>query len=282
MTILINDEAVDFKLENEKTVGEAISGIEEWLTGIGSHISGLQIDGIPVRLDEIEEVCTRELSGVESIGIQAHSFADFAIDSISYADAVITAVAEASFSEQSLASKAFKENVAYRFLKENIPDIAEMVSNTLDGTGLSLKDTSALLKERAREFAFPQEEIKAQTEAVPEIVSRLENLPLDMQTGKDIRAMETVRLCSTMTEKLFRIFSIMSQKEYNISVVRTIDFGGEVPIERFINEFSAVLQETLNAYKSGDAVLCGDLAEYEIAPRLSAFFSALIKQTNNV
>ncbi|MDR1466162.1 MAG: hypothetical protein LBI40_00865 [Treponema sp.] len=275
MTILINDEEVDFKLVDEKTVGEVLSGIEEWLNNIGNHISGLQIDGVSVRLDEIEAVCMRELSDVESIGIQARSFTDFAIDSISYADAVITAFAESSFSEQPLVYKAFEESAAYRFLKENIPNIAETVCNTLEGTGLSLKDASAFLKERVREFAFPQEEIASQMEVVSEIVSRLENLPLDVQTGKDTRAAETVRLFSAVMEKLFRIFSIMSQKGCSINTVRTIDFGGEMPIERFISDFSAVLQEMLNAYKSGDTILCGDLAEYEMAPRLSAFFSAL-------
>ncbi|MDR0784530.1 MAG: hypothetical protein LBE74_01425 [Treponema sp.] len=275
MTILINDEEVDFKLEGEKTIGEALVGVEEWLTGMGSHISGLQIDGIPVRLDEIEKACVRELSDVKSIGIQARSFTDFALDSISYADAAVATFENASLGDQPLARQAFEESAAYRFLKENIPDIAETMRKTFDGSGLSLKDTSAFLKERAREFASPQEEIASQAGAVSEIVSRLENLPLDMQTGKDARVAETVRLFSAMAEKLFRIFSIMGRKERNAASVRTVYFGGETPIERFINDFSAVLRETLNAYKSGDMVLCGDLAEYEIAPRLSAFFSAL-------
>ncbi|MDR0644614.1 MAG: hypothetical protein LBG05_06860 [Treponema sp.] len=272
MTILINGEEAGITLEDEKTVEEVLAGIEKWLASMGSRISGLEIDGVTVCLDEIEKACARELSDVESIGIQARSFADFAIDSISYADATVTAFENTSFSDQLLARQAFERSAAYRFLKENIPDIAETIGNTLAGTGLPLKDASAFLKERAREFASPLEEANSQAGAVEEIVLRLENLPLDMQTGKDMRAAETVRLFSAMAERLFRIFSIMSQKGHK---TRTVDFGGEIPVERFISDFSAILQEMLNAYKSGDTILCGDLAEYEIAPRLLAFFLAL-------
>ena len=259
MTILINGEETGITLEDEKTVEEVLAGIEKWLASMGSRISGLEIDGVTVCLDEIEKACGRELSDVESIGIQARSFADFAIDSISYADATVTAFENTSFSDQLLARQAFERSAAYRFLKENIPDIAEAIGNTLAGTGLPLKDASAFLKERAREFASPLEEANSQAGAVEEIVLRLENLPLDMQTGKDMRAAETVRLFSAMAERLFRIFSIMSQKGHK---TRTVDFGGEIPVERFISDFSAILQEMLNAYNSGDTILCGDLAEY--------------------
>jgi hypothetical protein len=272
MIILINSEEVGVTLEDERTVGEVLGCIEEWLTGMGSHISGLQINGVSVCLDEIEKACMRELSNIKSIDIQTRSFTDFALVSISYADTAIATFENASFSEQLLARQAFEKSAAYWFLKENIPDIAEVMSKMFAGTGLSLREVSTLLKERAREFAFPQKEVVSQVGFVSEIVSRLENLPLDMQIGKDARAAETVRLFSTMAEKLFRIFSIMRRKGCN---VYTVDFEGKIQVERFISDFSAVLQEMLSAYKSGDTVLCGDLAEYEIAPRLSAFFSTL-------
>jgi hypothetical protein len=42
-----------------------------------------------------------------------------------------------------------------------------------------------------------------------------------------------------------------------------------------MEEFNAALSELSAAYENRDTVLVGDISEYELAPRLSKFFSAL-------
>jgi hypothetical protein len=106
---------------------------------------------------------------------------------------------------------------------------------------------------------------------VESTAQRLEDLPLDIQTGKDGRAAETVQIFSTITEKLFRIFSLLKLEGF-ITDTLLID---AMPFSAFIDDFSAALKELLAAYEVKDAVLVGDLAEYELAPRLRTFYAAI-------
>jgi hypothetical protein len=99
----------------------------------------------------------------------------------------------------------------------------------------------------------------------------MEDLPLDIQTGKDGRAAETMQLFSRMGEKLFRLLLILKTGGLSLD---TFTIDGE-SAEDFMNDFSAALRELAGAYESSDSVLIGDLSEYELAPRLLKFYSAL-------
>ncbi|MDR1057937.1 MAG: hypothetical protein LBL43_00160, partial [Treponema sp.] len=46
-------------------------------------------------------------------------------------------------------------------------------------------------------------------------------------------------------------------------------------IREFVEDFGAALGELTAAYEGYDAVLLGDLAEYELAPRLVKLYGAL-------
>ena len=49
----------------------------------------------------------------------------------------------------------------------------------------------------------------------------------------------------------------------------------EITVSDYIGEFNAILKELLAAYETRDSVLVGDLAEYELAPRLRCLYAAL-------
>jgi hypothetical protein len=42
-----------------------------------------------------------------------------------------------------------------------------------------------------------------------------------------------------------------------------------------VEEFNSTLKELFSAYENRDTVLVGDIAEYELAPRLLKLFSAM-------
>jgi hypothetical protein len=117
----------------------------------------------------------------------------------------------------------------------------------------------------------PQREINSAAPLIEGIVVRLEDLPLDIQTGKDGRAAETVQIFSGIAEKLFRLFNVLKIEGFSPEKY-TVD---DIPIHDYIEEFGSALKELLAAYEAGDAVLVGDLAEYELAPRLLKFYSAI-------
>ncbi|MDR3139677.1 MAG: hypothetical protein LBT95_08410, partial [Treponema sp.] len=106
---------------------------------------------------------------------------------------------------------------------------------------------------------------------VSAIAARLEDLPLDIQTGKDERAAETVQLFSHIAEKLFRLLYCLKFDGLSPDAL-TVE---SLPIQKFIEEFGTALKELTAAYEAKDAVLVGDLAEYELAPRLVSLYRTL-------
>ena len=55
MQIRINDRIADVTLENEKTVGEIIANIEQWLASGGHRLSGISIDGNSVHPSGLDD-----------------------------------------------------------------------------------------------------------------------------------------------------------------------------------------------------------------------------------
>jgi len=94
---------------------------------------------------------------------------------------------------------------------------------------------------------------------------------LDMQTGKDLRAAETLQLFSQMAQKLFRIIYIHKTEGLSLETM-TID---SLSVQTFFEEFNSALSELSEAYESRDTVLAGDIAEYELAPRFLKLYSFL-------
>jgi hypothetical protein len=128
-----------------------------------------------------------------------------------------------------------------------------------------------LTEERLRELQDPAGELNKAEPLVQVIVRRLEDLPLDIQTGKDGRAVETVQLFSNIAEKIFRLFNLMKIGGYDTASL-TVE---NIPVSDYIDEFGVALKELLAAYETRDAVLAGDLAEYELAPRFSNLYAAI-------
>jgi hypothetical protein len=87
-----------------------------------------------------------------------------------------------------------------------------------------------------------------------ELAQRLEDLPLDIQLGNDAEAAQTISRFSAAAEQLIRLFQAKGETE-------TLD------------DFTGVLKQLLDASAEGDMVLLGDLAEYEIAPRIRSFIA---------
>ncbi|MDR2143053.1 MAG: hypothetical protein LBP29_01630 [Treponema sp.] len=133
----------------------------------------------------------------------------------------------------------------------------------LDGKVLPGK-ALPLINERIRELRDPAAEIKASFPATSEIAKRLEDLPLDVQTGKDARAAETLALFSGLSEKLFRLLYILRSRG-----------AAAESMNGFLGEFGSAVKELHSAYANKDTVLVGDIAEYELAPRLLEFSSLL-------
>ena len=71
MNILINKEPVDVTLEDERTIGDVVIGLCEWLQDNDLIVTSLKIDGEHSTLEMIDKWRERELSAVEQLSITA-------------------------------------------------------------------------------------------------------------------------------------------------------------------------------------------------------------------
>jgi hypothetical protein len=134
-------------------------------------------------------------------------------------------------------------------------------------------------------------------EKIYDITARLEVLSLNMQMGKDREATETVYEFSKVTEKLFRIIHLLPAAAGGAGDVSSFtgdvsSLTGESSLTGdvssltgdvssltgdlvFFEEFAGVLKEFFHVYQARDSVLAGDLAEYEVSPRLLELYDRL-------
>jgi len=271
MEITINGKKADITIEDEKTVGEVLAALEQWLEGTGNRLSGLSLDGEAVPSGRFGEAFARELAGLKSLGVTVLSWCELAGEAYGALEEAAVRAGDAAFEERGRAAADWEQSPQAAFLKEEAPDIHALALRAFRGEGAALPELAAACRERQGELADPRGALSGMAPLVTTVVSRLQELPLDMQTGKDARAAETMRLFAGAGEKLFRLFPLL-RREGALPENLVIDGEDEVA---FISEFNAALSELSAAYRSSDTVLTGDLAEYELAPRLSKFFAAL-------
>jgi hypothetical protein len=281
MDIRINGEAADITLESEKTLGAVLTGLENWLGNSEFRVKGLEVDGAIISEAAIPEAFEREVAGIGSINITVCTRQELMLEALTWARGYLAAFINPAPAGTPRAApsltESWKNSAAASFLSGELPDIGgildELFKTGGTGGGPSPQAAASLIDERIREIGDPEGEFTRVESLVSSVSERLEDLPIDIQTGKDGRAAETVSLFSTVAEKLFRLFFVFQSRG------TLIDTVGSVPIQVFIEEFGAAVQELLTAYSGKDAVLIGDLAEYELAPRLRSFYAALKQGT---
>ncbi|MDR2738558.1 MAG: hypothetical protein LBB68_01825 [Treponema sp.] len=271
MKITIDGKPADIILENEKTIGDLLREIGNWLSGSQYSLSGLSINDETINAASVNDALDRPLDSIETLDIRTASLPLLMAEALVDIRQDITAYGNASFEDQKRLQREWEKSPPATFLAEHIPDMFDCINRSFRGEGLGIPFLIPLVDERLRELRDPRLELGGMDVLIETTAKRLEDLPLDIQTGKDTRAAETVQLFSNITEKLFRILSLL-RLEGIITDTLVID---TMPFNAFIGDFSAALKELLAAYEVKDAVLVGDLAEYELAPRLRTFYSAI-------
>jgi len=271
MNIFINEKPADITLDTEKNLGDVMSGIEQWIAPSGSRIKKIALDGKDISTDDIGDAFRIGISDIKKLDIFVSPWRELASEALQSLYETYIFFNNAPFEDRKNIAKEWEKSSASRFLISDIPDISYLAARTFSGEGLPASDFIMLIEERLRELASPMDEIENSTEKVELIAKMLEELPLDMQTGKDKRAAETIQLFSGISEKLFRILFIFKSEGVS-SEAFTID---GLSSKIFVEEFNSTLNELSSAYENQDTVLVGDIAEYELAPRLLKLFSAM-------
>jgi hypothetical protein len=280
MKIKINGADADIKPENERTVGEILSALDVWLAGTGHRLSGLNIDGKAVNAREMELSFSRIIEKIDTIDIYTTSLPLLVAESLIWTMRDIEEFQKAEFDAKKEFPEKWKNSPQGCLLAEQCPELFDWTMKSFSGEGCSPQVLNTLFEERLRELRDPAGEMGRIAMLVDDICARLTEFPLDIQTGKDARAAETVNVFSGVAEKVFRIYRTLKIEGFPVTEI-TID---NTPINDYITEFSNTLNELLDAYERHDTVLIGDMAEYEMAPRLRGLHTAVweaVKGENN-
>lgn len=133
-----------------------------------------------------------------------------------------------------------------------------------------LKDDTKIDVSVVSETAI-RESFKMTSKEITEVIELLKNVPVEMQSGKDAHAKQSIiklsdvmnAFCSTVTWS-----SLFPETFGEIKV-------GDAGLSDFLSDFSPILKDFSDALENSDSVLIGDLAEYEICPRLESLSQAL-------
>ena len=278
MNILINNKPADITLDTEKTLGDVLSGIELWLSQSGNRIRNVSVDGTDASGDTLSALFGRNIRDIKKLDITVASWRELAAQALFDLLETCTCFGNAAFGEREPVINAWEGSAASRFLASDIADIHKLAGDTLKGEGISVQDLRILIEERLREISEPDRELFSTEALVKSTAERMEELPLDIQTGNDQRAAETIQLFSRVGEKLFRILFIRHSDGLSMD---TFTISG-IPARSFFDDFNGALRELGAAYQNKDTVLAGDIAEYELSPRLLNFFTALKNITKSI
>ncbi|MDR3145353.1 MAG: hypothetical protein LBU21_03670 [Treponema sp.] len=271
MNISIDGKQADITLEQEKTVGDVLVALENWLRGSGYRLSGISVDGERVGEASLERFFERDLAKVETLELWTSSWADHAAQSLVSLYGAAQELEDSAYPEREALWARWAALAEARFLTAEMPELWVLAEKTFAGEGLNPAELRNVLEERLRELENPRRELAAAGALVEALVQRLKDLPLDIQTGKDRRAAETMGIFSTLAEKLVRLFNLLKIEGL---LPENITVEG-VPVLDYIGEFDSTLRDLIRAYEERDTVLVGDLAEYELAPRLFRFYTAI-------
>ena len=282
MKIMINGVDADIRTENEKTLGEVLSVLDGWLCGSGYRLSGLNVNGETINAGSVESFFYRDIDTVETLDISASSLPQLLAESYLNLIQDIDEYETLNIDDKPMFIENWKESPQAGMLSEQSPDIYNLAVKTFSGEFIGNSLPSELPEssdpplrlfalERFRELQDPVSEFKRIESLVLNVCLKLEEIPLDFQTGKDASAMEKINCFSGIAEKIFRIISILKLGSYPINEITVND----MPLGAYINEFDAALREMLAANERSDTILVGDIAEYEMAPRLRGLYASI-------
>jgi len=277
MDIKINDMALDISLENENTLGDVLAGLEQWLSNSGHRISELKIDGQAVTSSMLEEAFKKDVKTIKSIDIYTNVIAELSAASLLNLIEDIKKFEALSFEEKSKYCEKWQETATAQFISAELPDLYAFCRNVFNNGDVTPQTLLSITEEIQREVNDPKSELINLEPILNEICVRLTDLPLDIQTGKDARAAQTIQLFSAVTEKIFRIIKQLNTQGYLSPDVQQTD---NKSLTELMSYFSNILRELLEAYEKNDSVLVGDLTEYEASPKIKELYKAILENVN--
>lgn len=285
MKISINEQSIDFTLENEQNLGEVMEGIHSWLGDSSYQVFSIDFDGTTVvpgseateswkekSIDQIKKLDITVLSATEQYGQDLHTLHQY----LSLLQRALSAGNRELIEDLKNELPYIINNIDRVMGTEN--EYGRVLDKLVDGSGLregELKPTVQqlqnylhnlliILQSRINEVTQPLTELRSTAESLKALIPQLMDVSVFLQTGKDKQAMDSIIEFTEISEKLIRLYRILQSQ--GIADVSSTQIEGQ-DFNSFYNELNEIFHELEDAFNSRDSVLIGDLLEYEIAPR---------------
>lgn len=290
MTLTINQQQIDFTLENEATLKEVVSNIDSWLSNDQLTIEKLVVNGS----DYSDRDLDISLDSINSIEIETLSFHDMNVHNISWIkyffEQLISAIESwnPEILEQVEKESAFILNNISTILSEDnkTPDtiITQQISELLslynnfqcsesivdkDKTLGLLNRVIILLNERLNEFENVEAELQSGIEVLNSLTEELESVSIYLQSGKSREAATIMGKFTGAFNKVLRII--------NFNIKNPI-FADNSNIQDFVDGLDEILHELLEGFESQDTVLIGDILEFELPPKIESLKQIFSKE----
>ena len=293
MDIFINEEKIDFKLENETTLHEVIKGLNSWAQEDGFHIQNIYFDEKEYfesengsqALDSVNElkVAVKNRFEIHQENLQLlYQYVSLFIKSLESGNKKLLSELKCEAEpvmkllSEFLEEKADSEDAVSASLLNNIISLDPDNFQTDDpGFIVLVRQLSGLkiiLQERISEFGDSLGELSKTVAALKLSQAEINDISVLLQTGKDKEALNCIIRFSELSQKVLRLYPILSHSGYTVLENMIVD--GKKFSEYYL-DLNEILNELIEAFTANDSVLVGDLLEYEISPRLDGLINVL-------
>lgn len=284
MQILVNEEPFDVQFEGEEYIGDIFSQLNSWFDQQNYTITKAVLDGESLDLSDSSKWKQHPLAQSQEMRVSVRSKIEMRREHLSTLIDFVTLFRQAAASGNSeVMAQLIQEYPPVRRTldllinpgDEKTP-LSDRLDQLLEQTGVLsgqadprvrnliefLQNLEVLLYDRLEEVQDPEEELDRVIQTLEQLIPVLEELPVLLQTGKDSEAMEHIVTFTELVGKLTRLLSYTER-------------GTAPSLKETYTSLNPILSELTEAFENADAVLIGDLVEYELAPRISTLCEAL-------
>ncbi len=293
MQLKINNEIVDFVLENEKNALDVIKAISDFLAKEEALVTRITIDGKEVNFDE-EKLKQLLLENITEINIFAQKKEEVIYDLLLECQRLLNEV-KISIKERKFEQKGEIIEIL-NWIKETIHTISKTgyITNTESNTiissiekiigifDISEKDINfemlssvidsivnyiKAVREKVVSFKLPSiEEIET---IIEECNNLLPEVSEAFQIGNDKLALDKIGMIINIMEVL---------TAYLKKNIKSFEEKKQENVRNLYESMNSLLIKIIEAFENMDAVLIGDLFEYELASQLTEYKKIILNK----
>lgn len=284
MTITVNGSELDIYTDGA-TLGDVLAEADDIVERAGSVILGLRLDGRELDADDLPDLQDRPVSEHGTLEIDSAPASELrgrAYGALLDFLGVLRQWSAGTEPPEPLREAWDAYGKTYSgLLSSDEHSFLDLLGRDLESPAPGGGDRRLLarhadslepiFRERLEEILDPAAAMLAASRLYEAERDNLRDVSVRLQTGRDAEAMRSILLFVEIFNKANRILPELGRIGAATSGLR---IDGK-PVAEFYDSFNGILRQLMEAFETKDAVQIGDLAEYEIVPRMNAFFEAL-------